>query len=134
MFSTTVYPPVWDQRTKIEDAIVLAAAEANSHHIERKKIVSILGCKFSRPHNHNKTRPCASENDDSQCRESVHQDPIVGKKNPNRVRRLKEKESQQNERRMPSANSIFAPVLYNGEYWSSSQLGRDADEINSVGW
>ena len=46
MFSTTVCPPVWDLRTKIDDAIVLATAESNIplirtafHHIVSKKHV-----------------------------------------------------------------------------------------------
>ena len=59
LFSTDRYPPVWDQRRIIEDAIIQAAAETNNPLIrtntsyfdgEKPHHVSILGCKFSIPY------------------------------------------------------------------------------------
>ena len=56
LFSTDRYPPVWDQRRIIEDAIIQAAAETNNPLIrtntsyfdgEKPHHVSILGCRFS---------------------------------------------------------------------------------------
>jgi hypothetical protein len=131
VFSTTVYPPVWDQRKKIEDVIVLAAAESNipltrtgTHHIGSKKphYVSILGCKFSRPYNHNKKRkdlPCSGENDDPQYREGVRQDPIVGKKNRNRVDGKKKPRRTVTTKLAPDALCKFhiRLCLYPGDCW-----------------
>jgi len=131
VFSTTVYPPVWDQRKKIEDAIVLAAAEANiplirtaSHHIDSKHphYVSILGCKFSRPYTHNKKRmdlPIAGENDDPRYREGVRQDPIVGKKNRNRVDGKKKPRRTVTTKLAPDALCKFhiRLCLYPGQCW-----------------
>ena len=133
IFSTTVYPPVWDQRKKIEDAIVLAAAESNiplirasAQHIKSKTktphYVSILGCKFSVPYRNNsksKDVPCAGENDDPQYKEGVRQDPIVGKKNRNRVDGKKKPRRTVTTKLPPDALCKFHVrlVLYKGEYW-----------------
>ena len=95
-FSTGSYPPVWDKRSIIEDAIIEAAAETNNPLIrarteyidgEKPYHVSTLGCKFSIPYRRDKKQMnpyLADENGEPQYREGVRQDPIVGKKNRNR--------------------------------------------------
>jgi hypothetical protein len=96
IFSTDSYPPIWDKRSIIEDAIIEAAAETNNPLIrarteyidgEKPYHVSTLGCKFSIPYRRDKKQMnpyLADENGEPQYREGVRQDPIVGKKNRNR--------------------------------------------------
>jgi hypothetical protein len=131
IFSTTVYPPVWDQRKKIEDAIILAAAESNipltrtsAQHINSKKphYVTLLGCKFSVPYRNNSKRkdlPSAGENDDPQYREGVRLDPIVGKQNRNRVDGKKKPRRTVTTKLAPDALCKFhiRLCLYPGEHW-----------------
>jgi hypothetical protein len=131
LFSTDRYPPVWDQRRIIEDAIIQAAAETNNPLIrtntsfvdgEKPHHVSILGCKFSipyRPHNKQRNPDFSEENTEPQYREGVRQDPIVGKKNRNRDDGRK-KPRRTVTVKLPAQDVCrfhIRLVLYPGEFW-----------------
>ena len=132
LFSTDRYPPVWDQRRIIEEALIQAAAETNNPLIrtntsyfdgEKPHHVSILGCKkFSipyRPHNKQRNPYFSEENTEPQYREGVRRDPIVGKKNRNRDDGRK-KPRRTVTFKLPAKDVCrfhIRLVLYPGEFW-----------------
>jgi hypothetical protein len=131
IFSTDSYPPVWDQRKIIEDAVIQAAAETNNplirtgtKHIggEKPHHISTLGCKFSISYQHNKKRKdpySVGENAEPQYRDGVRQDPIVGKKSRNRDHG-RQKARRTVTTKLPSEEVCHFHVrlaLYPGEFW-----------------
>jgi hypothetical protein len=133
IFSTGSYPPVWDKRSIIEDAIIEAAAETNNPLIrarteyidgEKPYHVSTLGCKFSIPYRRDKKQMnpyLADENGEPQYREGVRQDPIVGKKNRNRDDGRK-KPRRTVTVKLPAKEVCrfnIRLVLYPGKFWSA---------------
>jgi hypothetical protein len=131
IFSNVMYPPVWEKRKIIEDAIIQAAAETNNPLIrtcatyidgEKPHHVSILACKFSiySPHDKKRKDPdSVNENEDPQYREGVRLDPIVGKKNRNRVNGKQKPRRTVTTKLSPDKVCHFHVrlVLYPGEYW-----------------
>ena len=94
MFPSEVYPPFWDQRNKIEQGVIEAAAKSNALLVrdgvdERsKQNVSLLRCRYGKPYSKHKKHPTLhgdKENDTPKCKPGIRLDPIVNKSLGNRA-------------------------------------------------
>ena len=122
IFSKDSYPPVWDQRRIIEDAIIQAAAETNNPLIRsnteyvrggKPHHVSILGCKFSVAY-----RP-GKKQKDAHLADGKAEPQNLGKKNGNSCDGRKKSRRTLTSKLPPEQICRFhiRLALYPGEFW-----------------
>jgi len=129
IFPANVYPPQWEHRKTIEQAVIEAGAESNNHLVRTRtntttkgNKISVIGCRYSIPYNKWKKYPNLYTIDETahpEYKGNVRIDPLINKQSGNRQGGQLKARRTVTTKLSPDqlCSFVIRLTLYPGEYW-----------------